>query len=285
MMILTGQQKRALREGILGAYPAEDELKMLLSDNMNLNWSAIARGEDYTIRVNYLVEQLQADFLEECVLLDMQTPLVLGLDEFDIVLSKGHLLNDFCGLLRSWNDFSRTGDANSEQWEKLRLVISHSTEIYADLDINQSPVSNVGMEQQLLDFNEEQIQKLALLYALDWNRLKELKSLVGGHPYLLRKAFYHLRHKDCNLPQILETASTMSGIYSDHFRRHLLILQRHPDLARTLYRIATKNNPVEVDCVEAFQLNSMGLISLTNNTATLRFELYRQYFKDNLQSG
>jgi serine/threonine-protein kinase len=224
-------------------------------------------------------------FLEECVLPDQETPLVLGLDEFDIVLSKSHLINDFCGLLRAWNDSSRTGDANSEQWKKLHLLIAHSTEIYADLDINQSPLYNVGMQQQLLDFNEEQIQKLALLYGLDWNQIKELKSLVGGHPYLLRKSFYHLRHKDYNLSQLLETASTMSGIYSDHLKRHLLILQKHPDLARTLYRIAIKKNPVEVDCVEAFQLNSMGLISLNNNTATLRFELYRQYFRDHLQSS
>ena len=184
-------------------------------------------------------------------------------------------------MLRGWNDLAAAGDATrSEQWAKLHLVIAHSTEIYADLEINQSPLSNVGMAKQLIDFNEEQSQKLANLYGLDWQEIKELKNLVGGHPYLLRKAFYHLRRKEQNLSQLLETASTISGIYSDHLRRHLLILQKHPHLAKALYRIAIKTTPVEIDVLEAFQLDGMGLVSLSNNKASLRFELYRQYFKD-----
>ena len=60
-MILTGQQRRILKEGILGAYPNEDELKILLSERMDLRYSAIARGDDYTSRVAFLVEKLEAD--------------------------------------------------------------------------------------------------------------------------------------------------------------------------------------------------------------------------------
>ena len=60
-MRLTGQQKEKLREGILGAYPNQDELRVLLSEKMDLKWSAIARGEDYTSKIAYLVEQLEAD--------------------------------------------------------------------------------------------------------------------------------------------------------------------------------------------------------------------------------
>jgi hypothetical protein len=50
-MILTGQQREILKEGILGAYPTEDELKILLSEKMDLRYSAIAKGEDYISRV------------------------------------------------------------------------------------------------------------------------------------------------------------------------------------------------------------------------------------------
>ena len=60
-MILTGQQKEILKEGILGAYPTEDELKILLSEKMNLRYSAMAKGEDYISRVAFLVEKLEAD--------------------------------------------------------------------------------------------------------------------------------------------------------------------------------------------------------------------------------
>ena len=60
-MLLTGQQKEILKEGILGAYPNEDELKILLSEKMNLRYSAMAKGEDYISRVAFLVEKLEAD--------------------------------------------------------------------------------------------------------------------------------------------------------------------------------------------------------------------------------
>ena len=60
-MILTGQQRGILKEGILGAYPNEDEFSILLSEKMDLSYSAIARGNDYTSRVAYLVKTLQAD--------------------------------------------------------------------------------------------------------------------------------------------------------------------------------------------------------------------------------
>ena len=60
-MLLTGQQKEILKEGILGAYPTEDELKILLSEKMNLRYGAMAKGEDYISRVAFLVEKLEAD--------------------------------------------------------------------------------------------------------------------------------------------------------------------------------------------------------------------------------
>ena len=60
-MRLTGQQKKILKEGILGAYPNQDELEVLLSEKMDLQWSAIARGQDYTSKIANLVKQLEAD--------------------------------------------------------------------------------------------------------------------------------------------------------------------------------------------------------------------------------
>jgi glutaredoxin-related protein len=59
-MRLTGQQKEILKEGILEAY-AEDELKILLSEKMDLNYGSIARGDDYTSKVANLIEKLEAD--------------------------------------------------------------------------------------------------------------------------------------------------------------------------------------------------------------------------------
>ena len=67
-MILKGQQKKILKEGILKAYPNEDELSILLSEKMDLSYSAIATGDNYTSRVAFLVEKLAADGrLEELI--------------------------------------------------------------------------------------------------------------------------------------------------------------------------------------------------------------------------
>ena len=60
-MILTGQQRGILKEGILGAYPNEDKLRILLSEKMDLSYSAIARGNHYASRVSNLVQELGAD--------------------------------------------------------------------------------------------------------------------------------------------------------------------------------------------------------------------------------
>jgi hypothetical protein len=60
-MILTGQQREILKEGILGAYPNQDELNILLSEKMELKFSIIARGDDYISKVAYLVEKLETD--------------------------------------------------------------------------------------------------------------------------------------------------------------------------------------------------------------------------------
>ena len=61
IMILTGLQKQILKDGILGAYPSENDLEILLLEKMGLSYSAKARGDNYANRVAYLVIQLEAD--------------------------------------------------------------------------------------------------------------------------------------------------------------------------------------------------------------------------------
>jgi serine/threonine-protein kinase len=217
-------------------------------------------------------------YFEECLLEELDTPLVLGLDEFDRVLVEPHLANDFCGLLRAWNEASRSGDSSSEQWEKLRLIIVHSTEIYGALDIKQSPLCNVGKTVDLPEFNESQIQKLAALYGLRGSPVTAIQQMVGGHPYLLRKAFYELRQPNVTLEQLLAEAPTDAGIYSDHLRRHLLNVQRNPALAAALRQVVKRSTPTQIDSILAFQLDSMGLIERQENQVMPRCELYRQYF-------
>lgn len=223
-------------------------------------------------------------YLEECILEEIDSPLVLGLDEVDLVFPHREVADDFFGLLRSWYESARYGDAASDLWAKLRLVVVHSTEAYVPLNINQSPF-NVGMNVELPEFNPTQVQDLAQRYGLRWGgqSAEQLVNLVGGHPYLVRKALYHLRRQDVTLEQLLSEAPTEAGIYIDHLRRHLLNLQHYSELAEALRQVVMKSKPTELNSTAAFKLESMGLVKLQGNQASIRCDLYRSYFRDHLE--
>ncbi|NEO32050.1 MAG: TIR domain-containing protein [Symploca sp. SIO3C6] len=222
-------------------------------------------------------------YFEECLLEEIETPLVLGLDEVDRVFHQREIADDFFALLRSWYEFARYGDLSSELWEKLRLVMVHSTEVYVPLDMNQSPF-NVGKNVELPEFTTVQVKDLARLYGLDWtsSQIGQLTGLVGGHPYLVRKALYHFHRQDLTLEKLRQTAPTEAGIYSDHLRRHLWNLMQYPKLAQAFRQVVVKNKPVELDAEQAFKLDSMGLVKLQGNEVIPRCDLYRYYFQDYL---
>jgi formylglycine-generating enzyme required for sulfatase activity len=58
---LTGQQQRILREGILGTYPEPDALKILLSDEMEVQIGIIAQGDAYRTKVFNLIKQFEGN--------------------------------------------------------------------------------------------------------------------------------------------------------------------------------------------------------------------------------
>lgn len=61
-MKLTGKQRGMLREVILAAYPKPDELRILLSENMEVELDAIiAQVNDYNTIVFNLIQKFQSD--------------------------------------------------------------------------------------------------------------------------------------------------------------------------------------------------------------------------------
>ena len=222
-------------------------------------------------------------YFEDCLLSQIDSPLVLGLDEVDRVFQYPEIADDFFGLLRAWYEEAGYSDSDSVLWEKLRLVVVHSTEVYIPLNVNQSPF-NVGLPIELSEFSEQQVSNLAQRHGLNWqaNELQQLMSIIGGHPYLVRLALYHIAQQQLTLEELIEIAPTEAGIYGDHLRRHLWNLQEHPELATGFRKVVTTNKPVELESVLAFKLHSLGLVQLRGNEVTPRFELYRQYFSDRL---
>jgi len=121
-------------------------------------------------------------------------------------------------------------------------------------------------------------------HSLRWsdNDLKTLTQLIGGHPYLLRLAYYKIAKGELTLPELLKTATRHDGIYQDHLRRHWQHLQQY-NLAQTMKQIVIADHPIPVPPDIYFKLRSLGLIRLVdNNEVVPRFNLYREYFKNTL---
>ncbi|AFY79821.1 AAA-like domain-containing protein [Oscillatoria acuminata] len=220
-------------------------------------------------------------YFEEYILSQLATPLVLALDKVDVVFEHPEIASDFCRLLRAWYDIARRSDRRGDIWKQLRLIVVHSTEVYSALDINHSPLANVGSVFPLPEFTALQVQDLAQRYGLNWDtegEVRQLMSAIGGHPYLIRKSLDFLCRQPMTLDQFSQIAATEAGPFSDHLRQHLWNLQHHPELAAAFRDVVMANKPVKIPSERAFKLYSMGLIQLHDNNVTPRFELYRQYF-------
>ncbi|MBW4579959.1 MAG: AAA-like domain-containing protein [Tildeniella nuda ZEHNDER 1965/U140] len=218
-------------------------------------------------------------YFEDYLLPSITSPLTLCLDEVDMVFNHPNVASDFFGLLRAWHEAAK----NSDLWKKLRLVVVHSTEVYIPMNINQSPF-NVGLPIELPEFTAEQVQNLAQRHGLRWTaiEIEPLMAMVGGHPYLVRVALYHVARQETTLNRLLQTAPTEAGLYGDHLRRHLWNLEQRPEMALAVKRVVQTSDPVRLQSVQAFQLHSMGLVNLQDNDVTFRCELYRRYFGDRL---
>jgi len=221
------------------------------------------------------------DYFEKYILPQIDSPLILGLDEIDRVFQYPDIAEDFLGLLRAWHEESKRRDI----WKKLRLIVVHSTEVYIPMNINQSPF-NVGLPVDLPEFNSQQIQDLAARHNLNWSEaeVEKLMAIVGGHPYLVRVALYHISRSDLTLDELKETAIADAGIYSDHLRRQLWNLEEYQELAQGMREIVAADSPVQLKAMQAFKLDSLGLVKLQGNECVPRCELYRQYFRSHLSA-
>lgn len=258
-------------EQFLRWFCANVALQLELPDKLAEHWHGI-----------YGTSMACKSYFERYLLANDPTPLALGLDEVDVIFRYPELAADFFAMLRAWHEEAK----NRDIWKKLRLVVVHSTEVYVPMDINQSPF-NVGLPIELPEFQPDQVQDLANRHGLAWGDLEveKLMGMLGGHPYLVRLALYHIARSEITLEKLLETAPTDAGLYSDHLRRHLWNLERHPDLAAAIKKVVDANASVQLASMHGFKLHSMGLVNLQGNYVTPRCDLYRQYFRVRLSSS
>jgi hypothetical protein len=214
-------------------------------------------------------------YIRNYILEQIESPLVLALDDLQQVFEYPLVAKDFLPLLRSWYEEAK----RSSSWQKLRLVVSHSTEIYIPLEINQSPF-NVGLPIKLENFDLAQVLQLAQCYKIEWmdeDKANQLMNIIGGHPALLNIAFYHLGREEISFEQLLNEFSDSTGIYANHLQRLWINLQQQPELLLALKDIINTDQCIKLEPTLAYKLNSLGLIKLSANNAEPSCELYKQY--------
>ncbi|NJL81878.1 MAG: serine/threonine protein kinase [Chloroflexaceae bacterium] len=211
------------------------------------------------------------------ILSQIDRPLVLALDEVNQLFEHTAVAKDVLPLLRSWYEEAK----RSQLWQKLRLVVVHSTEIYVPLQITQSPF-NVGLPILLEGFNKTQVQELAKRYGLDWlgdQEVNQLIELVGGHPALIHLALYHLGLGDITLEELLQSASNpVYGIYRNHLQAHCTTLKAQGELASALQKVMDAVEPIRLEPIATYKLSSMGLVKQVENKVSPSCNLYRQVF-------
>ena len=217
-------------------------------------------------------------YFQDYLLSKLESPLVLALNEVNRIFEHPKIAQDFLALLRSWHEEGKQVDI----WQQLRLVICHSTEVYINLNIHQSPF-NIGLDIDLPEFTTEQIQHLVRLHKLDYQlkvpQIVSMQKMLGGHPYLVRVALYELaKNPKMILENLLQLAPTITGIYHAHLRNLLVTLQNNPVLEIALKQVINNASGVEINHILAYKLESMGLVKVNGNLCKISCELYRQYF-------
>jgi len=235
-----------------------------LSDEVDRFWQA---------RLGYVHRCTR--YLRRHVLHEVHGSLVLAMDEVDRMFDCP-FRSDFFGMLRSWHNSRRPGN----EWKRLDLALVVSTEPYLLIDdLNQSPF-NVGQVIELDDFTPDQVRDLNARHghALSEVELTRLMPLIGGHPYLVRRALYLVASGQTDTETLIAHASSDDGPFGDHLRRHLFRFRDKPDLRRAMAQIVAHNTCS--DDLLFFRLRGAGLARRAKSAVVPRYGLYTPYFRE-----
>lgn len=219
-------------------------------------------------------------YFQEYLLPQIDTALVLALDECDRILSYPELAYDFFGLLRYWYEESQ--DSNT-LWKKLRLAMVKSRQCYVEVTGTVDSL-NIGMPIELFPFTAEQVDELAARHGLEFSsrQIEELMQLLGGHPYLVRLAFYSIVTQGISLESLIETAATDTGIYREHLHQQLRAIQKPSQLIGAFQQVLREEFPVKGGRLELLKLQEMGLVNIENHRMKVSCGIYGQYFGETL---
>lgn len=241
-----------------------------IAEQLDLEWEAVDR---YWQTARNPAQTFNR-FLQQEVLRRFDDPILLAIDEADLLLGAEYKKH-FFALLRAW-DSRRAFDAD---WRKLNLVMVISTHPYLLIDdVNLSPF-NVGLNIQLKDFHPDQVADLNQRHGspLRQDEIPGLMALVGGHPYLVRQAYYTLVSESLSLADLSRVASSPEGPFGKHLLFYQHSLKKNPALFTALQQLLRDQKLPEESLLE--RLAAVGLIRQEDGKWGPRCGLYGEFFK------
>jgi transcriptional regulator with XRE-family HTH domain len=244
-------------------------LSEMIAEQLDLDWEVV----DKYWRVPRNPAQTFNRFLQQEMLQHFEYPVLLAIDEADLLLGAEYQKH-FFALLRAW-DSRRAFDAD---WRRLNLVMVISTHPYLLIDdINLSPF-NVGLTIRLKDFSPDQVADLNQRHGspLKQNEISTLMGLVGGHPYLVRQAYYTLVSESLSLTDLLRVANSPDGPFGKHLLFYQHSLKKNPALLSAFQQLLREQKLPDESLLE--RLAAVGLIQQEEGKWRPRCGLYGEYF-------
>ena len=106
-------------------------------------------------------------------------------------------------------------------------------------------------------------------------------ALLGGHPYLTRRALYLVASGQMAAASLFSDAAADRGPFGDHLRYHLFRMNDKKDLIQGLLQVI-RNQSCPDERV-FFRLRGAGLVRRDRQTVLPRCQLYAEYFQEHLR--
>ncbi len=219
-------------------------------------------------------------YFSRYLLKELNQPLALAMDEVENLFDTD-FRSDFFSMLRSW--YNARANVATPVWKQLDLVLVTSTEPYQLIEnLNQSPF-NVGEIINLEDFTESQVADLNERHGspLSSDEEQRLMWLLGGHPYLTRRALYLVATNRIGVASLFAKAMDDQGPFGDHLRYHLFRIHEKENLIDGMCEVLQRNTCDNEDIF--FRLRGAGLAKRTDQQVEPRCQLYADFFRERLK--
>lgn len=226
-------------------------------------------------------------YFENYILQEINTPVVLAIDNLDHLWNHIKFAEDFLLLLKFWHQQSW----QDETWKNLRILLATSLENADQLNFNNSPDTGEVLIK-LPTFNPQQVEQLAHRYGLTWFQAEFAQKVIqylGGNPYLLQTTLSNIANyspapleQQQHLEYILKHPSTEIGIYQTHLETILNTLHTDLQLKNAVRNILTNSPEIQLAPQLRLKLEDLGLIQPESSEIMISSQLYQHYFQEQL---